>query len=75
MSQMQPTEAGPAPIHCRFEMTADAPFGREFCVFEFPGCEGCPNDLRKTKVMGNSEDPLKATAWQGWLALAFGLRT
>lgn len=68
MSQLQPTGACPAPIQCRFEMM-DAPYDREFCVFEFPGCDGCPNALRTAKVMGNSEDPLKAPAWQGWLAL------
>ena len=71
MSQLQPAQAEPAPVRCRFDMTADAPSGREFCVFEFPGCDGCPNALRRMKTAGSSEDPLKAAAWQGWLAHAF----
>ena len=75
MSQIQPTGACPAPFQCRFEMTADAPYGREFCVFEFPGCEGCPSALHTMKMVGNSEDPLKAPAWQGWLALTFRPRS
>jgi hypothetical protein len=72
MSQIQITGACPAPFQCRFEITADEPRGREFCVFEFPGCEGCPNAPHTMKTVGNSEDPLKAAAWQAWLAL--GLR-
>ncbi|MES2193381.1 MAG: hypothetical protein V4517_03105 [Pseudomonadota bacterium] len=68
MSQIQPIAAGPAPFHCRFEMTADAPPGREFCVFEFPGCEGCPGASHIMKMV-RTEDPLKAAAWQAWLAL------
>ena len=69
MSQIQTSEACPAPFRCRFEMSADERHGREFCVFEFPGCEGCPNAQHTMKSVGNSEDPLKAAAWQAWLAL------
>lgn len=75
MSYIQPTGACPAPFPCRFETTADAPYDREFCVFEFPGCEGCPNTPHTTKTMATSEDPLKASAWQGWLALTLRPRT
>ena len=75
MSETQPTGACPPQFQCRFEITADAPDGREFCVFEFPGCDGCPNALHTMKIAGNSEDPLKAPAWQGWLTLTFHPRS
>jgi len=69
MAQVQTTQASLAQVPCRFEMTAaDLPFAREFCAFEFPGCDGCPNALRMMRTVGSSEDPFKAAAWQGWLA-------
>ena len=71
MSQLQPVQAEPANVQCRFEMTADAPSGLEFCVFEFPGCDGCPNALHVSKTVGRTEDPLKVATRQGWLADAF----
>ena len=69
MSQIQTSGACPAPFHCRFEMSADERLGREFCVFEFPGCDACPHSLHAMKTVENSEDPLKAAAWQAWLAM------
>ena len=71
MSPIQPTQVASAQVQCRFEMTADAPSGHEFCVFEFPGCDGCLNTLHKMKTVRSSEDPLKAAAWQAWLAHVF----
>ena len=72
MSKIQSISFGPNPVKCRFEMTAvDTSSVYEFCVFEFPACEGCPNALRSMETMASSEDPMKAAVWQGWLALAF----
>lgn len=42
----------------------------EFCVFEFPGCEGCPNALHAVKTVGRSDDPMKSKVWREWIARA-----
>jgi len=43
MPQNQQNQVQATKLRCRFEMTAaDAPSSYEFCVFDFPGCEGCP---------------------------------
>src|ERR1019366_10778166 len=53
----------------RFEMTAaDAPSSHEFCVFEFPGCEGCPKAQHTVRTVGSSEDPMKSEALRAWVA-------
>ena len=74
MPQRQAIEATPVyPTlpRCRFEMTAaDTSSSGEFCVFEFPGCEGCPNALRAVKTVESSEDPMKSTALRDWIARA-----
>jgi len=74
MSQSQTDEATsvqPTLLRCRFEMTAaDAPSSDEFCVFEFPGCEGCPNALHAVKMVGSSEDPMKSKVLREWIARA-----
>ena len=46
---------------------ADAHSSHEFCVFEFPGCEGCPNAMRFIKMVGSSEDPMKSMVMSGWI--------
>jgi hypothetical protein len=69
--QIEPVQVQPVQLRCRFEMTAaDAPLSHEFCVFDFPGCEGCPRALHLTKTVGSSEDPMKSKAWRGWIAHA-----
>ena len=61
----------PIRVRCRFEMTAaDAPSSGEFCVFEFPGCEGCPNARHAVKTVANAEDPLKSKVLREWIARA-----
>ena len=74
MSQSETNEATSVrPIHvrCRFEMTgADAPSSGEFCVFEFPGCEGCPNAQHAVKTVGSSKDPMKSKVLREWIARA-----
>ena len=41
---------------------ADAPSSYEFCVFDFPGCNGCPKALHMVRTVGNSEDLIKSEA-------------
>jgi hypothetical protein len=49
---------------------ADAPSGGEFCVFEFPGCKGCPSALHAAKTLASSEDPMKSKVLREWIAHA-----
>jgi len=56
------------PIRCRFEMTTAAPQSGEFCVFDFPGCKGCPRALHTVSRIGSSEDPMKSDVWNTWIA-------
>lgn len=68
MPEIQRSKVQPGNLKCRFEMTAaDAASSHEFCVFEFPLCEGCPHALRGIKTVGSSEDPMKSTVWRGWI--------
>jgi hypothetical protein len=67
MPQVQPAEHQPVPLRCHFDMTAaDAASSHEFCVFEFPGCEGCPRASHVLKALGSPEDPIKSIVWRGW---------
>ena len=50
---------------------ADAPSGLEFCVFDFPGCKGCPKALHMVHMVGGSEDPMKSETLLEWVALVF----
>ena len=45
---------------------ADADSSHEFCAFEFPGCEGCPNAMHFIKTIVSSEDPMKSMVWS-WM--------
>jgi hypothetical protein len=68
---IEATSVHPSLPRCRFEMTAaDASSSGEFCVFEFPGCEGCPNALHAAQTVASSEDPMKWTALREWIARA-----
>jgi hypothetical protein len=69
MPQTQRSQVQPVKLRCRFEMTAaDAPSNHEFCVFEFPGCEGCPKAQHTVRTVGSSEDPMKSEALRAWVA-------
>ena len=69
MPEIQVAQHQPVSVRCRFTMTAaDADSSHEFCVFEFPGCEGCPNATHLIKTVGSSEDPMKSMAWSGWMS-------
>ena len=71
MPQIQPVQQQPVSVRCRFAMTAaDALLSHEFCVFDFPGCEGCPRALHTARTVGSSEDPMKSDALRGWIARA-----
>ena len=71
MPQNQQNQVQPTNLRCRFEMTAaDAPSSYEFCVFDFPGCEGCPKAQHTVQTVGSSEDPLKSEALRAWAARA-----
>jgi hypothetical protein len=59
----------PINFMCRFEMTAaDAPPSREFCVFDFPGCEACPKAQHTVQRVRSLEDPMKWEVWHAWIA-------
>ena len=47
---------------------ADALSSHEFCVFEFPGCEGCPKAQHTVRMVVSSEDPMKSEALRAWVA-------
>jgi hypothetical protein len=47
---------------------ADAPSSGEFCVFEFPGCKGCPHALHAMNAAASSEDPFRSKVWRAWIA-------
>ena len=67
MPQIQRSQVQPIKLRCRFEMpAADAPSSHEFCVFDFPGCEGCPKALHTVRTVGSSEDPMKSDALRAW---------
>ena len=69
MPRTQRSQVQLVKLRCRFEMTAaDAPSGYEFCVFEFPGCEGCPKAEHTVRTVGSSEDPMKSEALRAWAA-------
>jgi hypothetical protein len=69
MPQNQQNQVQPVKLRCRFEMTAaDAPSSHEFCVFEFPGCEGCPKAQHTVRTVGSSEDPMKSVVLRAWTA-------
>jgi hypothetical protein len=68
MLQIQPSQIQPVNFRCRFEMmAADAPSGNDFCVFDFPGCKGCPKAQHTVRTVGSSEDPMKSEALRAWL--------
>ena len=39
----------------------------EFCLFEFPGCAGCPNAFREPSPSRLAEDPMKSAVLRGWI--------
>lgn len=58
-------------VQCRLaETSADASSVRayvDFCAFEFPGCDDCPNGSSRKRGSEAAGDPLKSVALSGWL--------
>ena len=53
---------------CRFDMAADRTPGAaclEFCLYEFPGCAGCPHAV--PLAASTAEDPMKSAVLRGWI--------
>lgn len=74
MPRTQRSQVQPVKFRCRFDMTAaDAPSSHEFCVFDFPGCEGCPKAEHAVQTVGNSEDPMKSEVWRSWATHALAM--
>jgi hypothetical protein len=46
---------------------ASGPMCHEFCLFEFPGCAGCPYAVRENPVSRSAEDPMKSAVLRGWI--------
>lgn len=69
MPDIQPVQHPFDSARCRFAWSAaDADSDQEFCVFEFPGCEGCAKATHAVKTVAGPEDPMKSMAWTGWVA-------
>jgi hypothetical protein len=58
-------------LKCRLDKrSADGTPGatcHEFCLFEFPGCAGCPNAFREQSLSRSAEDPMKSAVLRGWI--------
>jgi hypothetical protein len=71
MAEIQLAQRQSLSVPCRFAMTElDSHSSHEFCVFDFPGCEGCANATHFIKTVAISEDPMKSMALSGWIASA-----
>jgi hypothetical protein len=71
MPKIQISQIHPVSLMCRFEMAAaDARSNQEFCLFDFPGCRGCPKAEHIVRTVGSSEDPMKSEALRGWIVHA-----
>jgi hypothetical protein len=59
------------PVKCRLgKMSADGTPDatcHEFCLYEFPGCAGCPNAFRENPISRSVEDPMKSAVLRGWI--------
>jgi hypothetical protein len=66
---MRQIEIGP--VKCRLDkMSADGATGtscHEFCLYEFPGCAGCPYAVREKPITRSAEDPMKSAVLRGWI--------
>lgn len=67
MLETQPVP-NPACVRCRLADTAEADSDHDFCAFEFPFCEGCPNARHVILTVGREEDPMKSKIMSGWIA-------
>jgi hypothetical protein len=60
-----------APVQCRLaNVSADVISSLshiDFCAFEFPGCDGCPNESGAVSSLEAVEDPMNSVVVSGWL--------
>ena len=67
-----------APFKCRLDkMSGDGISGtscHEFCLYDFPGCAGCPHVVWEKPVMHLAEDPMKSAVLRGWIRGMLGGR-
>jgi hypothetical protein len=55
-------------VHCRLpNVSAGSNAGFDFCVFEFPGCGGCPSVSVPVRTFVSVEDPMRSKLLSGWL--------
>src|SRR5450756_376894 len=59
------------PVKCRLgKMSAGGASGascQEFCLYEFPGCAGCPYAFRENPGPHSADDPMKSAVLRGWI--------
>jgi hypothetical protein len=65
------TQSEQTPVQCRL---ANVPAGvksslahLDFCAFEFPRCDGCPNISGSAQAFEAVDDPMKSAILSGWL--------
>jgi hypothetical protein len=59
------------PFECRFarppaDGKPDVSCG-EICLYEAPGCAGCPYAVRAERICKSAEDPMKSAIVHGWI--------
>lgn len=40
---------------------------REFCRYDFPRCDGCPDAVRAEPICSSFEDPMQSMVVRGWI--------
>ena len=59
------------PIQCRLmHVATDVKSGLghiDFCTFELPRCDGCPNESGSVSTLKSVEDPMNSMVVRGWL--------
>jgi hypothetical protein len=58
------------PVQCRLaNIAADVKSSShiDFCAFEFPRCDGCPNESGSVSTLKSVEDPMNSVVVSGWL--------
>jgi hypothetical protein len=60
-----------APVQCRIaNVSTDVKSSLaylDFCAFELPQCDGCPNESGSLSTLKSVEDPMNSAAVSGWL--------
>lgn len=60
-----------APVQCRIaNVSTDVKSSLaylDFCAFELPRCDGCPNESGSVSTLKSVEDPMNSVVVSGWL--------